>query len=1021
MDDIWGNAWGESTKPPPATTTHEDPVWPARSPILTGDNEADIGLPSWSTGSDIRWNEPSETAGSLWSQPDNASAWGATPSPYEDISLGRIPTPEIQPPLKPPSRQEELPFDVPLPPVRDELSLPSPFVEEDEAQEVSIPVAESSLSTPRPPSPDGDGFGTFESGVDAFESTGLEPWSPSGATFAAEDVGSGWASAWSTSQHEATPDTDSEKLDEWERAKRQKEQGDMKVPPEVISSLVHQCEEFVNDVWPAPERTSADDDDWRNSWRTHEESAEGLDAAIDTLPEIAKLPINFRKTSTAKSMAEAVKLTRNAPITRLSPMSRFLEAKGSTTWEAEVKLRPIVIQDDIPMGWKVLEKDPVASTPSPIGPDKGKKPSGGLLSFMTRRASTQPNVDVKSSRPNTPVSDTPRSSSAAGTTASPRHSGESRRSRTTSVSTPSSVVPSPIASKPATNPFTEPSPTTVTPATEVAASMSSYSSAPDPVTVGTTASTPPPSAVSRFFNRFSRAKSSPGTGRTSIALSSNDLEFLSDIPSASDGEGHDDPQLTALSQMFGSQPVPLPEKLPPPLAPPPKLSQPVSRPLSVVNERELPPVLGQPKPVPSLSVTGFPGSSGRSIQPRTESPLPLPPTSSSAIRNPTRPSTSTSSADWSLSTDLNPFSSTTPSRIRSPPVLQPPPKTSSPFSLPPPPSSRPHTPKLPPPPRSRTPSSSYTFPPPLSPPVSSRTPTPTLSPPPHIASRSTMSTPPLAPPPSQFKPSNTFMPPTPTPKDLFEDDDFSDFHSSFSQPSFSNPPSTSLYDSSSASDSQLFGTPKKLPPNKHGTKPSFDDFDDFISSTIPSPSPPQPPAKPTPLPIGLPSPSPAPSQTRPKVPKTRKPSAADHLATLHLLEAAAARPGRWPAPPSPLPEALPPPPHGGAGAPFDTNTFERGFAKQQTLRPPPSVSSPPLTSHSISLNSNSLLQPISPPSRAMPNSQPLQGFSAFGSSQSDIMSPPRTNVSKPPPSRPSASSTTKGGLSAQDISFFEGL
>lgn len=238
-------------------------------------------------------------------------------------------------------------------------------------------------------------------------------------------------------------------------------------------------------------------------------------------------------------MNEALKLTRHLPASASSPLARLLASKGSLEWEKSIKTMQDTVPDTTHVGWRVVEKQ---DRLTPLDEPKSRKATGGLLSFWNRRASATQPAPVETS--------TERSSSPA------RSSQESVKS-----------VPHPLASRAA-------SPSTA----------STPSVAPPPPTdfhPAVVATAPPPSAVSRFLNRFSRAK---GIQHTSLALSSDDLEFLSDIvPSASDplDEDINDSPLDALTGASNSSP--LPPKLPPPIPPPPK--QPIlsSRPSSALG------------------------------------------------------------------------------------------------------------------------------------------------------------------------------------------------------------------------------------------------------------------------------------------------------------------------------------------------------------------------------------------------------------------------------------------------------
>ncbi|KAH9034661.1 hypothetical protein EDB84DRAFT_56173 [Lactarius hengduanensis] len=72
----------------------------------------------------------------------------------------------------------------------------------------------------------------------------------------------------------------------------------------------------------------------------------------------------------------------------------------------------------------------------------------------------------------------------------------------------------------------------------------------------------------------------------------------------------------------------------------------------------------------------------------------------------------------------------------------------------------------------------------------------------------------------------------------------------------------------------------------------------------------------------------APANPTPLIAQRRKGSRTEeNLHTLGLLERAAARPGRWPAPPSPLPEVLtPPPPESAPSSSADLNILDTGPA-----------------------------------------------------------------------------------------------
>jgi hypothetical protein len=148
-----------------------------------------------------------------------------------------------------------------------------------------------------------------------------------------------------------------------------------------------------------------------------------------------------------------------------------------------------------------------------------------------------------------------------------------------------------------------------------------------------------------------------------------------------------------------------------------------------------------------------------------------------------------------------------------------------------------------------------------------------------------------------------------------EDDDFSDFLSSPADPpllTFStSPPSQGV-----------------VPPSRSRSMSS----DDLFVSHIPPPTGPnsskRPDAALAPKPAGL-AIRVAPANPTSSIAHRRKRSRAEeHMHTLDLVERAAARPGRWPAPPSPLPEVITPPPLPGSvpSSSADLNLLDMGPA-----------------------------------------------------------------------------------------------
>ncbi|KAH9000303.1 hypothetical protein EDB92DRAFT_485207 [Lactarius akahatsu] len=533
MDDLWGNAWGspdnvKDERKPVAWSTSEKP----RS---DDPQEDDLSMPSWSTtGPGIRWDEPSATLSPLWStgHHDTQQDWSRD-NPYGNIPLGN-------------SSQAELPNDDssnnleshPTPPTAqsddDDMPASPPSAEPELEEEVISPQVLSSIPTPEPsPPPSPNAFGTFIAGAEQGD---VVP-NPSdrgslGGQLYADEWGSPWGSMSGVVEDESLQHTD----DEWESAKLRQLEMDRRVPPELLSRILLHLEDFAKDAWPGiPDEAEAD---WQRQWHSGLDF-DGLDALMPryvpslTLPQVPP----FGKSFTAKAMADAVKLSRNTALARTSPMSTFLAAKGSTAWETSVKSRIETSVDEVPLGWRILEKE--GKKDEKI--EEVRKPTGLLAGLWGRRTSS-----TTSSIPGTEKS-TPSPSSMASESV---HSVQTPNQRSSLES-----VKSPSGTKPVSQTLLELSP----------------SLAPAHSQDGDSPPSSAPSAVSRFLNRFSRSRQSSSHSRNSLTLSGDDLEYLSDVRSNStdpmDASG--DEQLdfgsTAPSSFLGK----LPPLLPPPLSSPP--------------------------------------------------------------------------------------------------------------------------------------------------------------------------------------------------------------------------------------------------------------------------------------------------------------------------------------------------------------------------------------------------------------------------------------------------------------------
>lgn len=227
MDELYGNAWGD-TSAFAEDLQSPQPTW--TSPKLTAYNdEADLAAPSWSTGNGIGWNEPSdESHGFKWSANEPDLAW-APESVYQDLPIQRSGSKEREP-------EDEAPLPIPNgPEVKEEVeksegSEPIGFRSIDDSKPVS-PTLDEQHATPLSRSSSPDGFGTFETGLEEDS----KPFSSALSQGIEDDA---WSSPWMGSapseEQEVAP-----KVDEWEAARRQKEQLDRKIVRHIQVKSLH--------------------------------------------------------------------------------------------------------------------------------------------------------------------------------------------------------------------------------------------------------------------------------------------------------------------------------------------------------------------------------------------------------------------------------------------------------------------------------------------------------------------------------------------------------------------------------------------------------------------------------------------------------------------------------------------------------------------------------------------------------------------------------------------------------------
>ncbi|KAK0202805.1 hypothetical protein DFS33DRAFT_1385170 [Desarmillaria ectypa] len=895
MDNPWANAWGDDTRPQhsPSPPT----PWSVRATSNNDHEEADIGIPSWSSHA-LQWNEPTT---SLWGEKLNSEP--ALTNTDHDIHIEPTAEPDVALCM-----EEDVP-SLPESPQDSPVALPELKIGGFSPPSLTLPsFRDESTQDSRPESRPGspDAFGTFETGL-RMDNAEADSWKPSKPSFS--DLSDPASTSWETDWTLADGSSETERVDEWEVAKQEKARRDLHVPPELLASIVQRFEQLYHDLL----RDDPPPDGKEEANLQSIEDMQELSSAIQRfVPGNLTIPphADFSKTFISKKMAEALKFTRHAPMVRLSPLARYVASKGSTAWEASVKARPELSQDDfVPAGWRVVPKEKDVAPPVI---DTKQKSAGGLLSFFGRRSMTPPITD----KPVPPVA-------KPSASTSPRPSIDTHR-RSTSYSSP--VVSSSLS-----------------PATSAGPSSSLPPPPPDREPT-------PPSAVSRFLTRFSRTKSSTTSPQNSIALSSNDLEFLSDIV-LSAGDDVDSP---SLSDMVESPP--LPEKLPPPLASSPKnhFANGVPKSITVLQD-DSPSLLG----ISSLSL-----SQPLSAPLQTSSVMDtmmfvpsVPETVKSSQSVPSRNMTLVTKPMPSPTLRSNHGSFQPSKRIPTAIMSSNPTKQSAvssfSFTLPPPPTSRQQTP--------------VPSPPPAAPAV------PIHNPVPRNAAAQVS---------------------------LFDDEEFSDFHatpahgggaaasSAYADTSFS----------SFSSEQSLFSSTSSSSPHNAG---GFDEFDDFVQPTLRTPSPPAVPAKTSArppqitltsnLPIGcrIPSPAQLPHQKR-------KVNRSEHQRTLSLMESAAAH-GKWPAPPSPIPPPLEPPP-GDVKKSVQLDIFG---GDESTSSPMQQAQMNAIGALTVSQSSPAILVP-------MPASAPL-------------LRPPQNHVHMPAQTSKKAVSTKIGGLSAQDLSFFEGL
>lgn len=236
MDDLWGNAWGSPEDDVKPTT------WKISEKSRNDDlQEDDLAMPSWSTGPGIRWDEPSDTQNSLWSNANAHHTAQDRPleNPYDDISLenSRLAKPQednnatVELPVEPESHS----FSPPSPRAqRDDITVPSPSREPDHELSPSptpsspSPSPSPPPSPPREPSPSSslDAFGTFTIGAEHSDTV---PLPTIGGPLGGQIDDNEWGSPWGSVSKDAEEGSAQVASDEWESAKLRQLEMDSRV------------------------------------------------------------------------------------------------------------------------------------------------------------------------------------------------------------------------------------------------------------------------------------------------------------------------------------------------------------------------------------------------------------------------------------------------------------------------------------------------------------------------------------------------------------------------------------------------------------------------------------------------------------------------------------------------------------------------------------------------------------------------------------------------------------------------
>ena len=247
MEDVWANAWSQPEEDvahtvPPKTRLNDLPSWSLSSGATVKDEEADVGVPSWTSG-EVDWAEPTGQA-SLWSSTSvsedlalGTHGWDTNVDLNPHAELATEEDEEDEKSVRPSKiaddvvETEERVSRVSTPESSKTVTSPDHADSDSPSMEIppSLPLAPSSgLEQPEGSNPDTT-FGSYEDGLSSVVpvlNEGESAWtSPKfGVPDPEEDA---WGSAWQTP--EMIEDTDEAPKDEWTIAREQKEKRDRTV------------------------------------------------------------------------------------------------------------------------------------------------------------------------------------------------------------------------------------------------------------------------------------------------------------------------------------------------------------------------------------------------------------------------------------------------------------------------------------------------------------------------------------------------------------------------------------------------------------------------------------------------------------------------------------------------------------------------------------------------------------------------------------------------------------------------